>query len=40
VIRTLGLDLVGGTPAEFGKFQQQEIAKWSGVVNTANIKME
>ena len=36
----LGLDLIGSTPAEFGKFQQQEIAKWSGVINAANIKVE
>jgi tripartite-type tricarboxylate transporter receptor subunit TctC len=37
---SLGLDLVGSTPEAFGRFQQQEIAKWSGVISAANIKTE
>jgi hypothetical protein len=36
----LGLDLVGSTAAEFGKFQQGEIAKWGEVIKTAGIKVE
>ena len=36
----LGLDLVGSTAEQFGKFQQQEIAKWGGVISAANIKSE
>jgi tripartite-type tricarboxylate transporter receptor subunit TctC len=37
---SLGLDLVGSTPAEFGKFQRAEIAKWDDVIRTANIKAD
>jgi tripartite-type tricarboxylate transporter receptor subunit TctC len=37
---SLGLELVGSTPEQFGKFQQQEIAKWNGVISAANIKIE
>lgn len=36
--KTLGLDLVGSTPEEFGKFQRAEIAKWADVIKTAGIK--
>jgi tripartite-type tricarboxylate transporter receptor subunit TctC len=36
----LGLDLVGSTPAEFGKFQRAEIAKWGEVIRTAKIMPE
>jgi tripartite-type tricarboxylate transporter receptor subunit TctC len=36
--KTLGLDLVGSTPEQFAKFQRDEIAKWGGVIRTANIK--
>ena len=31
---------VGGTPAEFGKFIADEIAKWGNVIKSANIKAE
>jgi tripartite-type tricarboxylate transporter receptor subunit TctC len=37
---SLGLDLVGSTPAEFEKFQRAEIAKWGGVIKAANIKVD
>jgi tripartite-type tricarboxylate transporter receptor subunit TctC len=36
--KTLGLDLVGGTPEHFAAFQRAEIAKWGDVIRTANIK--
>jgi len=36
----LGLDLVGSTPAAFAAFQRAEIAKWGGVIRTADIKAE
>ena len=38
--RTLGLDLVGSSPEEFAKFQRTEIAKWSEVIRTANVKSD
>jgi tripartite-type tricarboxylate transporter receptor subunit TctC len=37
---SLGLDLVGSTPAEFDKFQRAEIAKWGDVIRAANIKVD
>ena len=37
---TLGLDLVGSTPAQFATLQRVEIAKWGEVIRTANIKSE
>jgi tripartite-type tricarboxylate transporter receptor subunit TctC len=37
---SLGLDLVGSTPAEFDKFQRAEIAKWGDVIRAANIKAD
>jgi tripartite-type tricarboxylate transporter receptor subunit TctC len=38
--RTLGLDLVGSTPEEFGRFQREEIEKWGNVIRTASVKGE
>jgi tripartite-type tricarboxylate transporter receptor subunit TctC len=37
---TLGLDLIGTTPAEFAAFQKAEIAKWGDVIRAAKIKAE
>jgi tripartite-type tricarboxylate transporter receptor subunit TctC len=37
---SLGLDLVGGTPEQFGALQRDEIAKWGGVIRTAKIKVD
>ncbi len=37
---SLGLDLVGSTADQFGKFQREEIAKWGDVIRTANIKSD
>jgi len=33
-----GVDALGGTPAEFAKFIDDELKKWQGVVKTADIK--
>jgi tripartite-type tricarboxylate transporter receptor subunit TctC len=35
-----GFDREGSTPAEFGKFIRNEIAKWGKVIKAANIKAE
>ncbi len=37
---SLGLDLVGSSPAQFATLQREEIAKWGEVIRTANIKVE
>jgi tripartite-type tricarboxylate transporter receptor subunit TctC len=37
---SLGLDLVGSTPDEFGAFQRAETAKWGEVIRTAGIKAD
>jgi len=37
---SLGLDLVGTTPEQFGAFQRAEIVKWGGVTRSANIQVE
>jgi tripartite-type tricarboxylate transporter receptor subunit TctC len=37
---SLGLELVGSTPEQFAALQRDEIAKWGGVIRTANIKVE
>jgi tripartite-type tricarboxylate transporter receptor subunit TctC len=34
----LGGDVMGGTPAEFGKFIADETEKWARVIKAANIK--
>ena len=36
----LGAQPVGGTPEEFARFVQSEIAKWAGVIRAANIKLD
>jgi tripartite-type tricarboxylate transporter receptor subunit TctC len=36
----LGLEAQGGTPAQFGAFIQEDIARWTEVVKTGNIKSE
>ena len=33
-----GVDPLGGTPAEFAQFIDEELKKWDGVVKTAGIK--
>jgi tripartite-type tricarboxylate transporter receptor subunit TctC len=37
---TIGIEPVGNTPAEAGKFLDDEIAKWSKVISTAGVKPE
>jgi tripartite-type tricarboxylate transporter receptor subunit TctC len=37
---SLGLELVGSTPEQFAALQRDEIAKWGGVIRTANIKVD
>jgi tripartite-type tricarboxylate transporter receptor subunit TctC len=36
----LGLDPVGSTPQEFGKFVQAEMARWAGLVKTNRITVD
>ncbi|MCE9641927.1 MAG: hypothetical protein K8S22_17550, partial [Betaproteobacteria bacterium] len=35
-----GAEPAGGTPAEFGKFIRDEIAKWNKVIKAADIKID
>ena len=37
---TIGIEPVGNTPAEAGKFLDDEIAKWAKVISTAGVKPE
>jgi tripartite-type tricarboxylate transporter receptor subunit TctC len=37
---SLGLELIGSTPEQLAALQRDEIAKWGGVIRTANIKVE
>jgi len=34
----IGFEVVGSTPAEFGKFLNEELARWKGVVDAGGIK--
>ena len=36
----LGIEPVGNTPAEAGKFLEDEVAKWAKVITTAGVKAE
>ena len=36
----IGIEPVGSTPAEAGKFLDDEIAKWAKVISTAGVKPE
>jgi tripartite-type tricarboxylate transporter receptor subunit TctC len=36
----IGFDIVAGTPEEFGTFMQDEVSRWTEVVNRGNIKSE
>jgi tripartite-type tricarboxylate transporter receptor subunit TctC len=36
----LGVTVLAGTPAEFGKFIAEETEKWGKVIRAANIKPE
>jgi tripartite-type tricarboxylate transporter receptor subunit TctC len=37
-IRAIGAEPMKSTPAEFGAFLRKEIAKWAGVIRTANVR--
>ncbi len=39
-LEQLGIEAVGGTPAEAGRFLEDEISKWSKVITTAGVKAE
>ncbi|MGH6675424.1 MAG: tripartite tricarboxylate transporter substrate-binding protein, partial [Xanthobacteraceae bacterium] len=36
----LGVDVAGGTPAQFGALFQAEIARWTKVIKDADIKID
>jgi tripartite-type tricarboxylate transporter receptor subunit TctC len=36
----LGVEPVGGTPAQTARFLDDEIAKWARVITTAKVKPE
>lgn len=36
----MGIDPVGGTPAEFTKFLSDEVEKWGKVIKMAGVKVE
>jgi len=36
----IGLDLIGGTPAEFSATIEREIPEWAKVIKSANIKLD
>ena len=37
---TLGLDAVGGTPEAFGRFVQEDIARWARVIKESGVRVE
>ena len=39
-LEQLGIEAVGNTPAEAGKFLEDEVAKWAKVITTAGVKPE
>jgi len=39
-MQQIGFDVVAGTPEEFGKFMQQEVERWTRVVQRGSIKAE
>jgi tripartite-type tricarboxylate transporter receptor subunit TctC len=39
-LEQIGIDAVGTTPAETGKFLSDEIAKWAAVIQAAGVKAE
>jgi tripartite-type tricarboxylate transporter receptor subunit TctC len=39
-MKQIGFDVVAGTPEEFGRFMQQEVARWTKVVQAGGIKPE
>jgi tripartite-type tricarboxylate transporter receptor subunit TctC len=39
-LNSLGLDVVGSTPEEFGTYIKSETEKWAKVIKTMGIKPE
>jgi tripartite-type tricarboxylate transporter receptor subunit TctC len=39
-MKQIGFDVVAGTPEEFGRFMQQEVDRWTKVVQRGGIKAE
>ena len=39
-LRDLGVDIMGGTPDQFGAYIRSEIPKWSAMVKTSGAKLE
>jgi tripartite-type tricarboxylate transporter receptor subunit TctC len=37
-LRSLGIDVVGGTPDEFSSYIGEELKRWSGVVDSAGLR--
>jgi tripartite-type tricarboxylate transporter receptor subunit TctC len=37
-LNDIGFEVVGGTPAEFSKFLDSELARWKGVIDAGGIK--
>jgi tripartite-type tricarboxylate transporter receptor subunit TctC len=38
LLRTQGIDPLGGSPDEFARFIDDELKKWAGVVKDAGIR--
>jgi len=38
--RQLGIEVVGNTPEAFAAFQQEEVARWKEVIQSANIQLD
>jgi tripartite-type tricarboxylate transporter receptor subunit TctC len=39
-LRERGIEMIGGTPAEFGSHLQREVAKYADIVKTSNMKID
>lgn len=39
-LRERGIEIIGGTPAEFGLHLQREVAKYADIVKTSNMKID
>jgi tripartite-type tricarboxylate transporter receptor subunit TctC len=39
-LRERGIEIIGGTPAEFGVHLQREVAKYADIVKTSNMKID
>jgi hypothetical protein len=39
-LHALGATIVGSTPAEFGKWIREDLARWAKVVKVANVEQQ